>query len=348
MSNTRKEKKAVNKSKIEWCDHTYNPITGCRHGCHYCYAKTMADRFSGNVRKNKMAKDNYTVLRPADGKCDLYILDEPMKNETGSQLVYPFGFEPTLHRYRFANLDKLKNGNNIFVGAMADVFGDWVPDEWIDEVIRECEKRPQHNYLFLTKNPQRYQRYGLPKGNDNMWFGTSITTIADMYRIDYLPAGCKTFLSIEPLIEDIEPETCDALGRDVDWVIIGAETGRRKGKILPTRDWITRIVLVADAAGIPVFMKDSLIEIVGEENMRREFPEELTRKVLSEKLEDKLFDSCCICKQDVKKSDAIKILAKQKRTESAKLACHMCVTCFENTCGQWEIEIPDLEYRREK
>ena len=46
----------MNRSKIEWCDHTLNPITGCRHNCEYCYARRMVARFSGDVRLNKMAK----------------------------------------------------------------------------------------------------------------------------------------------------------------------------------------------------------------------------------------------------------------------------------------------------
>lgn len=50
----------MNKSKIEWCDHTWNPITGCNHGCHYCYARTMTARFSGDVRLNKMCKADYS------------------------------------------------------------------------------------------------------------------------------------------------------------------------------------------------------------------------------------------------------------------------------------------------
>ena len=27
----------MNKSLIEWCDFTWNPVTGCQHGCPYCY-----------------------------------------------------------------------------------------------------------------------------------------------------------------------------------------------------------------------------------------------------------------------------------------------------------------------
>lgn len=49
----------MNRSKIEWCDHTLNIITGCRHGCEYCYARKISQRFCGNVKLNKTMKDKY-------------------------------------------------------------------------------------------------------------------------------------------------------------------------------------------------------------------------------------------------------------------------------------------------
>jgi len=36
----------VNKTKIEWCDYTWNPVKGyCPNNCSYCYAHRMYDRF---------------------------------------------------------------------------------------------------------------------------------------------------------------------------------------------------------------------------------------------------------------------------------------------------------------
>ena len=57
----------MNRSRIEWCDHTWNPISGCRHGCTYCYARRMAARFSGDIRLNLMAKGDYSIVPAADG-----------------------------------------------------------------------------------------------------------------------------------------------------------------------------------------------------------------------------------------------------------------------------------------
>ena len=38
----------MNRTAIEWCDYTWNPVTGCKHGCTYCYAKKIAERFKGS------------------------------------------------------------------------------------------------------------------------------------------------------------------------------------------------------------------------------------------------------------------------------------------------------------
>ena len=63
----------MNRSKIEWCDHTWNPISGCRHNCPYCYARRMTARFAGDVRLNLMAKKDYSLVPAADGGADLYV-----------------------------------------------------------------------------------------------------------------------------------------------------------------------------------------------------------------------------------------------------------------------------------
>jgi len=35
----------MNKTKIEWTDYSWNPITGCLRNCWYCYAKKLFTRF---------------------------------------------------------------------------------------------------------------------------------------------------------------------------------------------------------------------------------------------------------------------------------------------------------------
>lgn len=339
----------MNKSKIEWCDHTWNPITGCRHNCSYCYARRMTARFAGDVRLNKMAKKDYSLVPAADGGADLYVLDAPMMNETGSPLVYPFGFEPTLHRYRMNIPEKLKMGNNIFVGAMADIFGNWVPDEWIGEIFSICQKYSIHNYLFLTKNPDRYVslyiKELLPECK-NMWYGATVTNSQQAYTTEAtmqdFPSGAHAFLSVEPIMEDVVDALEITIANFTDWVIIGAETGRSKNKVTPKLEWIEKIVHLCDEFHIPVFMKDSLVPIVGEENMRQEFPEQLRHSEISPKMKKKLFDTCAECKAHLKKSDMITLLARSKRGEQPKQFGFMCKECFKRFCKELGLDIPEL------
>ena len=216
----------MNRSRIEWCDHTLNIITGCKNNCEYCYARKLTKRFSGNIKINFKTTDKYHI------EYGCYVLDEPFIGENGKQIIYPFGFEPTLHRYRFDTLDKLKMGQNIFVGAVADVFGKWVPESWIKEVIKCCEEHPQHNYLFLTKNPDRYRDLNFLPRTNRFFYGTTITNEADINKSYSMPLYAKTFVSIEPILEDIYPERHAPMFLYNDWIIIGAETSNRKGRVI--------------------------------------------------------------------------------------------------------------------
>lgn len=251
------------KTKIEWCDASWNPVTGCYHTCEYCYARRMVNRFSAGW-ENASNKTLHTLNNPAIGvRCG--------KSQSRVE-PYPYGFHPTFHRYRLDQPKKWVKPKTIFVCSMADLFGEWVPDTWIQDVFNACEESPQHRYLFLTKNPKRYTQVKRPAG-DNFWFGTSICSNDDLEMADYLPITSNVFYSIEPIMEDLHPEDMVAFTRyPVRWYIIGAETGNRKDKVIPKKEWIDHICEVADKNGTAVFMKDSLIPIVGEENMRREFP----------------------------------------------------------------------------
>lgn len=259
----------MNKTKIDWCDSTWNPVTGCLHGCEYCYARGIAERFGGNITGTETVK-RITI---EDGRV-VWDLLNPIHKTDGKISPYPCGFVPTLHRYRLNDYIG-KKGRNIFVCSMADLFGKWVPDDWIEEVFAACEKAPQHNYLFLTKNVKRYVEYGVPIF-ENMWYGTSITREEDMHLFNSLPARCNTFVSIEPILENLEVEKYNVMFRQVDWFIIGAETGNRKSKVVPERKWIEDIVNECKKGNKPVFMKSSLAGIWGEP-LIQEFPANLRR-----------------------------------------------------------------------
>lgn len=247
----------MEKTKIDWCESTWNPVTGCYHECPYCYARGIANRFSGHGE------------RWNDDK--LHVLDNKIyAEESETAEPYPYGFVPTLRRYRLNEYEK-KKGRTIFVCSMADLFGSWVPDSWIEEVFAACDKAPQHNYIFLTKNPARYadlSRKGILRTGENMWYGFSQTG-EEALNLIYLEQRVNFFVSAEPLLKPISV----ILG---DWVIVGAETGRRKDKITPKREWIENIVSDCKKYDIPIFMKSSLADIWGEP-LIQEFPKQLRR-----------------------------------------------------------------------
>lgn len=286
----------MNKSKIEWCDMTWNPVTGCLNSCHYCYARKIANRFNGNfcIRYGNLcclsdfASEKIINPEKSNGRIllaqynPMFELVEPLinKNKTES---YPFGFYPTFHKYRLKEPQKNKKPQNIFVCSMADLFGDWVPDDWKNEVFDACENAPQHNYLYLTKFPKNLTENGFYRAGKNLWYGTTITKESEVCNFNYLPAQANRFVSIEPLVEDLEIPVLHPLLLSstigVHWIIVGAETGNRKGKIIPEKKWIDDIVEACTTANIPVFMKDSLVPIIGEENMLREMPKGLIKEV---------------------------------------------------------------------
>ena len=255
----------MTRTRIEWCSMTWNPITGCLHGCEYCYAKGIAKRFGGH---------DEPFVAKIEVQTDIYY---PMRKHEKNKMIYapyPFGFAPTFHRYRLDEPQKSKKPQTVFVGSMADMFGEWVPDEWIEDILKACKAAPWHKYLFLTKNPRRYEvllknLYEVK----NMWFGSTITNGGfEFFNSKYH----NTFLSIEPILSAIDiSKVKNGLGLlediSVNWVIVGAET--KNGKVVnpPKKEWIEDIVEYCKKANVPVFLKSNIADIWSEPLMQ-EFP----------------------------------------------------------------------------
>lgn len=285
------------KTKIDWCDSSWNPVTGCNHGCKYCYARRIAERFS-----TAMAMPDFELLVPVDEPHPVYELSEPVRHDFhgNKREPYPYGFQPTFHRYKLDEPQHWKKPRTIFVCSMGDMFGNWVPDEWIKQLFEACEAAPQHSFLFLTKNPGRYchlERAGIMPKGDNFWFGATFdhsnwpghdgpheipgrpTTFALHGKMVhdagdfYYPAYPEKnrFVSFEPLLYDIGAHIGST---GAQWHIIGAETGNRKGKVATQREWVEHIVEYSDKNHIPVFMKESLRGLMGDD-FRQEFPWEV-------------------------------------------------------------------------
>lgn len=271
------------KTKIDWCDSTWNPVTGCLHGCEYCYARRIAERFRAREIYDPDCQCQRSLIKRGmlKGTGKPLELNYPweQKNKDGSitNAAYPFGFEPTFHRYKLDKPKHWKKPRTIFVCSMADLFGDWVPDEWIQEVFQACDKEPQHRYLFLTKNPDRYldlaslmPQHRRPPNIAEMWFGRSFTSAGPDYVHVRLPLR-KTFVSIEPLLRRLSYKEAAEIAGTTNWVIVGAETGHRKSRVIPEKAWIDDIAAACEEMNTPIFMKESLRKLM-EADFLQEFP----------------------------------------------------------------------------
>lgn len=157
-----------------------------------------------------------------------------------------------------------KKPRSIFVDSMSDI-GTW-QDEWLYAVLDAMRENQQHRYLALTKTSiralmDRLWKYTLKYGKAApLYIGKSITT-QEQADVLFKNGDITDFLSIEPILEPID--MTEAICTTAT-VIIGAETGNRKGKVIPQKAWVDDIVRLADKHGIKVFMKGSLRGIMGE------------------------------------------------------------------------------------
>lgn len=276
----------MKKTKIDWADSTWNPVTGCEHRCPYCYARGIAERFGTNWLPGENPDTYKCVLDGTETHAIIELDGMQARERKDGKIVpapYPLGFTPTLHRYRLDEPRRWTKPRTIFVCSMADLFGKWVPDEWIQQVFDACERAPQHRYLFLTKNPKRYselyEKDMMPRGVNawNKYFGCTITKPTDEYFYNNLYGNGidhPGFLSIEPIMEDFDIGEYDKDEFGIKWVIVGAETGNRKGKVIPKREWIEHLSQTCMKSNVPLFMKESLRDLMGDD-FRQEFPWEV-------------------------------------------------------------------------
>ena len=255
------------KTKIDTFTATWNPLSGCYNGCDYCYARRIGERFAGYDTNDDSDLNRYSFSIIGYHGFNLYEVDRQMTRKTKEgetqAASYPFGFAPTLYNYKFSELAEWKAPEDIFVCSMADLFGPFIPDDWIKRVFYACEKHPQHRYFFLTKNPLRYVELSdkgiWPKEPSNFWFGTTVTKANEAY---FWKSNTNCFLSIEPIHADME---LNGSLHDIQWVIVGAETGNRVGKIKPERSWVEHIAETCRMHDIPLFMKDNLQALRGDD-----------------------------------------------------------------------------------
>jgi len=206
-------------TKIDWTEKTWNPVTGCTKisaGCKNCYAERMATRL-----------------------------------QAMGQSKYAFGFEVTCHPEALAIPSRWKKPQMIFVNSMSDIMHRDVPDNFIKYIIDEMKKCYWHTFQVLTKRAGRLINFKWP---DNVWVGVSVENKKEKWRMEALSevkARIK-FVSIEPLLEDL-----DTLNLyDVDWIIVGCESGP---KARPCElDWVRGIR--DQMNGSALFVKQLMID----------------------------------------------------------------------------------------
>jgi protein gp37 len=237
---------------ISWAAWSWNPVTGCLHGCNYCYAREFANR------------PRYASAYPA-GFTPLFHPDRlaaPANNRIPKQHLH----DPYWWR--------------VFVVSMGDLYGNWMPDEWIAQVHAAMLVSPQWEYLLLTKFPRRYVGLDLPP---NAWVGTSVDEqkrvklAEDAFR---QIEGVKVkWLSLEPLKEPLEFSDLSMF----DWVVIGAKTQTIQPwgvvpAFAPPFEWVARLAVQAWEAGCKVHLKPNLMGKVNPQSPGMTLPDEYTMK----------------------------------------------------------------------
>ena len=212
-------------SKIEWTEATWNPVRGCTKispGCKHCYAETFAERFRG------------VPGHPYEKGFDLRLVPEKLN-------------EPLLWSHPKV----------VFVNSMSDLFHVEVPDQYIAAVAHVMEAASWHTFQVLTKRSDRLQHLlknelRFASNLKNVWWGVSVENRKHgLPRIEHLrDIECSIrFLSIEPLLEDLGEIDLS----NIDWVIVGGESGPGARKMEPK--WVDSILKQCRQAGVPFFFK---------------------------------------------------------------------------------------------
>ena len=235
----------MNITKIEWTDYSWNPITGCNNNCPYCYAKKMALRLKG--------RSGYDKENP---------------------------FKPTFHSDRLNQPLKKTKPSMIFTCSMSDFFDFEVKSAWREDVYNIMDKSKWHAYQILTKQPIIEPELidTFPK---NLWLGISIDGTSKYWKepLDTLKNSSATmkFISFEPILGDVIPDDLS----EIDWAIIGAQTGVGAKNVNPR--FVNKVVDLISSYNIPLFVKPNIrCQIKNDSDnewlLREEFPTSFYKK----------------------------------------------------------------------
>ena len=207
-------------TSIEWTTSTWNPITGCTKvsaGCRYCYAERMARRLQAMGQAN-----------------------------------YRNGFRVTVHEQVLPLPLQWRKPQTVFVNSMSDLFHKSVPKTFIFQAFDVMNRAAWHTFQVLTKRSERLVDLdGVLRWRKNIWMGVTVEDKDNLYRIDHLRrTGAVTkFLSFEPLLGPLGKVDL----RDIDWVIVGGESGY--GARPMDLSWVISVREQCVRSGVPFFLK---------------------------------------------------------------------------------------------
>lgn len=210
----------MSKTKIEWTETTWNPVTGCTKisdGCKNCYAEKMAFRL--HAMGQEKYRNCFNVTLHED------VLDEPLN---------------------------WKKGRMVFVCSMSDLFHTDIPFAFIEKVFEIMEKAEHNIFQILTKRSERLAEFARQiHWPSNVWAGVTVESYKYKYRIDDLRTinAPVRFLSIEPLISSMGKINL----QNIDWVIVGGESGYNARHMEKT--WVEEIKNQCASSHTPFFFK---------------------------------------------------------------------------------------------
>jgi len=232
----------MGKTKIEWTDSTWSPVTGCSKislGCKNCYAESLARRFNPDFKPWTPPNAEHNVR---------------------------------LHPERLEQPLRWRKPRRVFVNSVSDLFHEQVPPYFIADVWRVMRKATKHIFQILTKRPEHMAAF-LRSGDEilpNVWLGVSAEDQPTFdERTKYLlqtPAAVR-FVSLEPLLGPIilddgpmggghtalTTEIDHAEDTKLDWVIVGGESGPGARPMHP--DWVRLIRDQCQAASVNFWFK---------------------------------------------------------------------------------------------
>jgi len=232
-------------SKIEWCDHTFNPWMGCTAvspACDNCYAEAMMDKRLGKVRWGK---------------------GQPRQRTSAANWEQPFKWS--------RQAAKAGTRPRVFCASLADVFDAEVDPLWRENLFTVIDQTPNLDWLLLTKRPKlAYGFFQTEQVPPNVWIGTTAENQKMLNsRWEWLrkiPAKVR-FLSMEPLLEKVSLKAEPG----PDWIIVGGESG--KGARTMNPDWARLLRYQCEILGIPFFFKQMTKKAeIPTDLMVREFP----------------------------------------------------------------------------